>query len=85
MAHHRVVSIRLIRNLESESKLFHCGDCGYPIFEYQGDLVSEVPGDSTTQLPVSIRCKSRNLIRNGQRVKCEREYRIKGMVEPVMA
>lgn len=41
-------------------QMFYCPSCRYPILQYKGDVVTILPGDSPSQLPLVVQCKGRN-------------------------
>lgn len=42
-----------------QSHLYYCPDCRMPMFSYQGEIVSEMPGNSpVAHIPIEIKCKN---------------------------
>ena len=51
-------SVWLRENLTNELELFYCPKCRYPLLQYQGDIVTLLPGTSQSRLPIVVQCRS---------------------------
>ena len=54
----KVTSLIIEPNREQPEimKAFFCSDCGKPVFQYNGNIVLEVPGRNEVAIPIIIRC-----------------------------
>jgi len=41
-------------------KIFYCHQCRYPVFQYEGDIVTLLPGSVPSPLPILCQCKGKN-------------------------
>lgn len=53
-------SVWLKQNLNNDVKIFYCHLCRYPILQYQGDVVTLIPGEAPSQLPIIVQCKGKH-------------------------
>lgn len=51
-----LTSVILEANTENDFNLFHCWRCGYKLFQFSGNALMIVPGETLTALPIIQRC-----------------------------
>lgn len=70
-----VITVSIAENNGIYFKMFNCPVCKTPIFRYRGKLISIIPGEVPVEIPVVVRCSSRN---------CNQEYLIKTILKRVI-
>ena len=68
----KVVSIWLEEDTDASLVIRYCGQCRAPLFQYGGNEVMEVPGDSPSELPFYLQCRNK---------RCGIKYKIHGMLK----
>lgn len=72
--HNIITSIWLVENNEYQYKMFKCYNCGTPVFQYKGDVIQIVPGESPAKVGVVVECKNHN---------CQAKYKFQGVIGDV--
>ena len=68
----QTISIYLIKGEEDNEQMYYCPYCRNALMQYKGDMVTEVPGDFPSKLPITIMCKNPN---------CRRKFRFINFLE----
>lgn len=61
----QVTSVVLVHSDDDLMKMFFCNDCRESVFQYQGRIISIMPGTPPETVPFLIKCK-----------RCHKAYRI---------
>lgn len=70
----RMTSVWLEVNQSSGVEMFNCPTCKAPVLQIQGDVVTMLPGESPSKLPIIIQCRN---------PMCGRKFQFHVMPEPV--
>lgn len=69
----RITSVWLEVNQSVGLEMFNCPTCKAPILQIQGDIVTMLPGESPSRLPIIIQCRNPN---------CGRKYQFHVLTQP---
>jgi len=65
-------TLTLTNNKKSDLKVYYCSTCRYPLLQFKGDLIQELPGCKEVELPIILQCKNPT---------CGRKYLINAIVK----
>lgn len=54
------VSVWLNEKANTGEEMFYCPRCRFPILQFEGELVTILPGSSPSKLPIAIQCRGRD-------------------------
>lgn len=63
----KVTSVWFEEDEKKDLQIHYCSQCRMPVFQFQGGLVMEIPGDAPSSLPFYVECRNRT---------CGRKYKI---------
>ena len=56
----KFISLWIEENPTLDEKLAYCMWCRCPLFAVKGSIVTVIPGDSPSKLPVVVQCRNKN-------------------------